>query len=60
MILVGFFADRGEPLVHGEGEGIAGLRAVENDPPDAAIAFKDEVFRRRDLLVHLPSLSCFL
>ena len=35
----------GEPLVHRESEGVARLRAVESDPPDAVLAFKNEVVR---------------
>ncbi len=38
------FADRGKPLVHRESKGVAGLRPVEGDPPDAVLKLENEVF----------------
>ena len=58
-IVIGLLANGGEPLVHGEGEGVARLRAVESDPPDAVVAFKNEVVRRYGL-VHFLDPRCFL
>ncbi|WOH62838.1 hypothetical protein [Bradyrhizobium sp. BWC-3-1] len=51
MIVVDLLADRGEPLIHRESEGVARLRAVEGDPPDPVLALENEVFRLH-LLVH--------
>src|SRR3974377_1666968 len=41
-VALGFIANRGEPLIHREGEGIARLRAIERDPADAAPHFVEE------------------
>ncbi|WP_461326399.1 hypothetical protein [Bradyrhizobium diazoefficiens] len=59
MIAVGLFADRREPFVHGEGEGIARLRTVEGDPPDAVLTFKNEVVRLRSVVHFLMPLLFF-
>ena len=59
MICVGLLAYRSKPLVHGKGEGVARLRAIERDPPDAVLAFKNEVVRLYGL-VHFLDPCCFL
>jgi hypothetical protein len=58
-IAVGLLANRGKPLVHGEGEGIPGLRPVENDPPDPVLALKNEVFRTARPAGRFPYSICF-
>jgi hypothetical protein len=56
MILVGLFANLGEPLVHRERESIACLRAVECDLSDAVLEVIKDVFGSRGLLVHASPL----
>jgi hypothetical protein len=60
-VAIGLVAECGEPLIHREGEGIARLRAIEGDPPDAVAQLVENVLRgvlgRLRLLVHFNSSS---
>jgi hypothetical protein len=52
---IGLLADLREPLIHLEGEGIAGVRTVERRAPDTITHLEKKVIGVGGLLVHAIS-----
>ncbi len=52
-VLVGPITYLGEALIHREGEGVPGLRTVENNPADAVVEREEEVLPRGQFLLHV-------
>src|SRR5262245_32564895 len=52
--MVGLLANRGQPLVHGKGERIPSLWAVEDDPSNVTLTVEKKVFFHCTSLPRLP------